>query len=149
MQSRCKEGSREVDAVVRADERARQELGLTANDVKAIQRRGGIAGWLLFLIAGVLTSTASFLLGYVVDMEWDIGYPYASIGMGMSVTRIKHRWFWISLVVLPLLAIVSFAVGAYVAEPPNYGLNPEYSVYSKRDSTDCGVGQHSVFKRRD
>jgi len=110
---------------------ARQELGITDEDVARIRRSERNPNKLLLLLVGALASIVGFLLGYVLDMENHIGYPYASIGLGASVVALKRRRHWLALIGIVVAALVSFAIGALVADPPNYGLSPEYSVYSK------------------
>lgn len=114
----------------------REVLGITDEDVTKIRRSKRNPNKLLLLVLGALASIGGFILGYFLDMENQLGYPYASLGLSVSAAPLRKKGRWLAPIVMVVAALVSFVLGAVVADPPNYGLAPEYSVYRMLQPVD-------------
>jgi len=114
----------------------REELSITDEDVTKIRRSKRNPNKLLLLLLGALASISGFFLGYFLDMENRLGYPYASLGLSVSAVPLKRKGRWLAPIVMIVAGLVSFVLGAVVADPPNYGLTPEYSVCRMRQPVD-------------
>jgi predicted MFS family arabinose efflux permease len=115
---------------------AREELGITYEDVTEIRHSKRNPNRLLLLLLGALASIGGFVLGYFLDMENHLGYPYASLGLSVSAVPLSRKRRWLAPIVIIVAALMSFVLGAVVADPPNYGLTPKYSVYGNRQPVD-------------
>jgi len=122
--------------VILGDVESRQGLGITDEDLTKIRRSKRNPNKLLLLLLGALASISGFFLGYFLDMENHLGYPYASLGLSVSAVPLKQKGRWLAPIVMIVAALVSFVLGAVVADPPNYGLTPKYSVYGMRQPVD-------------
>ncbi len=84
------------------------------------------------IIIGAITTVFAFLLGYSSDTG-SSEYPFASVS-ALSLAKVgKGRVPWVGVLVISLLTFLSFGLGAFVANPPNYGANSYYGVYDSEN----------------
>lgn len=108
-----------------------KQLGIVDEDIAMI-RRTRDPNPLPMIIIGVITTVFAFLLGYRSDTG-SSEYPYASVA-ALSLANVgKGRVPWVGVLVILLVTFLSFGLGAFVANPPNYGGEPYYGVYDSEN----------------
>ena len=114
---------------------ATQEIGIDDKDVAKVARARKRPSGLVLALVGILVAVVSFIVGYAFPAQNDPepeGYPYASLGAATLVASSGKRLPALALVLLMLVGLISFGVGALLGDAFfGFGATATYSVCSR------------------
>lgn len=109
-----------------------KQIGIVDEDIDLV-KKARRTNSIILLLAGTLTCMAAFFAGYAVG-DSRAGYPYGSIVAVSAVRSQRVRARWVYLLVLAILAFLSFGLGGYAATP-SYGVTTLYGVHGTKASS--------------
>jgi len=109
----------------------RMQLGIGDDDLESI-RNSRDTNSILLVLVGALISIAAFVAGYAVGKDSGDSYPYASVSAVSLAGARKARVSWVGMLILAIVAFLSFGFGNLTADPPNFGITTYYGVYGTK-----------------